>query len=186
MSEPRDTTSIFLHQQTPTDFSRLKNVMNILPCNLDGVTERLGQFLVLELKHGETLSVGQSRMLQAAAAIPQFTVLIVSCQWSPANEKGGRDFNPESFRVMGTDGALGPEYETNYRAFAVRYDIWCRTPKHGPRPFTCSLVEFQKEYLPWLPSDQQPRALSALENEAAADATASTWSLPGAKSGPHH
>jgi len=171
MSEPRDTTSIFLHQQTPTDYSRLKNAMNILPCNLDGVTERLGQFLVLELKHGETLSVGQNRMLQAAAAIPQFTILIVNCQWSPANEKGGRDFTPESFRLMDTKGALGSEYKTNYRAFAVRYDIWCRSPKDGSLPFTCSLEDFQKKYLWWLPGDQQARALVALNSERSSSAS---------------
>ena len=171
-STPRETTSIFLHQQTPTDFSCLRNVLNCLPCNVDGLTERLGRFLLLELKHGEQLSVGQDRMLKALAAISQFTVLLVECEWTPPNAKGGRDFTPQTFRVLGADGTLGPEFSTTRRDMAVRYDVWCRTPTDGERPFTCSAAEFEKTYLRWLPSDQQPAALTAVQSarpEAAVD-----------------
>lgn len=165
MSEPREATSIFLHQQTPTDFSSLKNVLNCLPCNLDGVTERMAKFLVLELKHGELLSVGQERMLRALAVIPQFTILIVDCEWTPPNAKGGRDFNPQSFHVLNAgEGIPGERYQTNVKDLAVRYHVWIRTPGDGARPFTCSVAEFQKTYLRWLPSDQQPKALSSVQS----------------------
>lgn len=108
MSDPRDVTSIFLGQQTATDFSCLKNDLNCLPCNLDGITERMGRFLVLELKHGETLSTGQERMLRALAAVPQFYVLLVDCEWSEPNNKNARSFTPLSFRVLSADGCAWP------------------------------------------------------------------------------
>ncbi len=157
------TDSIFMHQQIPTDFSCLKNLLNCLPCNLDGITERMGRFLVLEIKHGEQLSVGQNRMLEALAALPQFTILIVNCEWTQPNTKGGRDFIPKSFRVLNADGTRGEEYPTNAEDMGVRYDIWCRTPTDGYRPFTCSVADFQKTYVEWLPGYQQAAALTSLK-----------------------
>src|SRR5215468_183992 len=104
--------SIFMHEQIPTDYSCLSNVLNCLPCNLDGLTERLGRFLLFEVKSGEQLSRGQAMMLKALAALPQFTVLMVHCQWAAPNKMGGRDFIPEIFSVMDSAGVVGPEFQT--------------------------------------------------------------------------
>lgn len=124
--------SIFKHEQVATDFSPLMTegvrVNKWLPTNLDGVTERLGQFLLIETKTGEPISVGQQRMLKAFAALPQFTVVIVNCEWLPA-EKGARLFKPESFSVMGSDGSIPPAIVTSTEDFASRYETWCRQPK---------------------------------------------------------
>jgi hypothetical protein len=151
MPEARETTSIFLQQQIPTDFSCLRNMLNCLPCNVDGITERRGYFLVFELKHGETLSVGQERMLKAWAAKPDCTILIIDCQYTKPNEKNAREFHPFRFFVLDVAGNLSEEYATNAKDFAVRYDVWTRTPSSGVRPFASSAAEFEKEFLIYLP-----------------------------------
>jgi hypothetical protein len=49
-----------------------------LPCNIDGVLERHGNFLILEWKHkGEKPKKGQIITLQQFARLQQFTVVIV-------------------------------------------------------------------------------------------------------------
>ena len=149
-----------MHQQIPTDYSCLGNVLNCLPCNLDGLTERMGNFLLFEVKSGEQMSKGQQMMLTALAALPRFTVLMVHCQWAPPNKKGGRDFIPLSFRVMDNTGGLGPEFLTNKGDFAARYDIWLRRPTSGSDPFTCSPADFQARYIKMLPGGDQGRALA--------------------------
>jgi len=56
----------------------------MLASDLDMVIERKGQFLVGEWKSPvETVPMGQMRMLQALAAIPAFTVLIVEYNGLP-------------------------------------------------------------------------------------------------------
>jgi len=158
-----DAHSIFLRQQTAVDYSCLSNVNNCLPTNVDGITERLGQFLMMELKHGEELSTGQKLMLCALAAVKEFTVLVIDCEWSPPNNKGARSFTPETFRYMDKDGVLGPVFPTSVKDFAARYDIWCRTPSHGVRPFVCSPEEFKAVYLKWLPGHYQQAAMEAVQ-----------------------
>lgn len=50
-----------------------------LPSNLDMVLERNGNFIVAEWKrHGEKISLGQQRVLQALANVPGFIVLIIT------------------------------------------------------------------------------------------------------------
>ena len=50
-----------------------------LPSNLDMVMERFGSFLVAEWKRpGETIKIGQQRLLEALAKVPNFTVLIIT------------------------------------------------------------------------------------------------------------
>ena len=128
--------SIFRNEQTATDYSPLKNPLKFYPTNLDGVTERLGQFLVMENKCGEDISLGQYKMLAEFAKLPQFTVLIVNCEWLPA-ERGARLFKPESYSIMGTDGKLSARIETSTTDFASRYETWCRMPKAvGAKAFT--------------------------------------------------
>ena len=120
--------SIFRNEQTATDYSPLKNPLKFYPTNLDGVTERLGQFLVMEIKCGEDISLGQYKMLAEFAKLPQFTVLIVNCEWLPA-ERGARLFKPESYSIMGPDGKLSTRIETSTADFASRYERWARQPK---------------------------------------------------------
>lgn len=154
-----DQHSIFMHQQIPTDYSCLANVLGCLPCNLDGLTERLGYFLLFEVKSGEQLSKGQQIMLKALSAIPQFTILMVHCQWSAPNSKQARDFIPLTFAVMDSTGKVGSEYKTNAGDFATRYDIWLRVPHLGHEPFTCSPEIFEEKFLRMLPGHIQSKAL---------------------------
>ena len=163
-STHREASSIFLQQQIPTDFSCLKNIQNCLPCNVDGITERLGFFLVFELKHGEHLSTGQALMLKAWATKPGCTILLINCQWTAPNAKHARDFTPENFSVLDATGAVSESCRTNAGDFAARYDVWCRVPSHGARPFTCSASEFEKKYLPYLPGCEKGRALLSVQS----------------------
>lgn len=162
MTQPREVSSVFLQQQIPTDFSCLKNVFNCLPCNVDGITERLGYFLVFELKHGEQLSKGQAMMLKAWAAKPGCTILIINCQWTEPNAKNAREFSPESFGVLDSTGTTSEALQTSAKDFAARYDVWCRVPQDGARPFTCSADEFQRDYLRLLPGCDQKAALASV------------------------
>jgi hypothetical protein len=157
------TDSIFLHQQIPTDYRCLDNVSGCLPCNVDGLTERCGYFLLFEIKSGEILSGGQTRMLKRLAALQRWTVLVINCPFRNPNEKGGRDFVPATFFVMDNEGNLDREYVTNPKSFALRYDAWLRMPEDGSTPFTCSVAEFQKRYAFRLPGDLPARALALVK-----------------------
>jgi hypothetical protein len=162
--------SIFMSQQVPTDFSCLQNCFHVLPTNVDALTERMGKFLVFELKHGEQFSVGQKRALREWAGQPNFTILLIDCEHSEVNALGGRDFLPESFRVLKARGVQSPPYKTNVGDFAARYDIWTRTPSDGAIPFTCSPEEFQEKYLHWLPEHQRKSALQSVQSARTSEA----------------
>jgi hypothetical protein len=161
--ELRDVTPGFIGEQTAIDFSGLRNPFHCFPCNLDGLTERAGHFLVFELKHGEELSGGQFRMLKALAALPQFTVMVIQCRKTPVSEKNARNFHPQTFEVMAADGTLGDTHLTTVEDMAARYYVWLRNADDGHRPFTCSVAEFQKIYLPRLPECERARALSGIQ-----------------------
>lgn len=128
--------SVFRTKQIPLDFSPLLvPKLKWCPVNLDGITERCGRFLVLEVKHGEQVSIGQMRMLQAMAKTPQFIVIVVNCEWSAPDEQGARLFAPESFQVMTPDGTLGELILSDTQDFKLRYEKWCRTPSVGIKAF---------------------------------------------------
>lgn len=61
------------------DFKGLiKSNPSFVPCDLDGIVERNGHFLVMEWKRPkEEVSLGQQRMLQALAKTPKFMVVIM-------------------------------------------------------------------------------------------------------------
>jgi hypothetical protein len=64
------------------DYGDFKGIIesnpNFVPCDLDGIAERKGYFLVMEWKRpGEEISLGQQRMLQALAQTPKFSVIIM-------------------------------------------------------------------------------------------------------------
>jgi hypothetical protein len=141
-----DKHSIFMLQQTPTDYSCLENALKCLPCNLDGLTERNGNFLLMELKHGEEVSGGQWRMLKALAAVPAFTTLIVDCKRTPTNEKGGRDFLPIVFHTLDGAGDQGDAHVTNVDDFRARYVAWLQRPADGTLPFTLPADEWNLKY----------------------------------------
>lgn len=62
------------------DFAGLiKTNPNFVPSNIDGIAERNGRFLVFEWKRpNESISMGQKMLLQALAASPEFTVIIIN------------------------------------------------------------------------------------------------------------
>ncbi len=139
-------------------------IRNCLPCNVDGITERLGYFLVFKLKHGEQLSTGQALMLKAWATKPGCTILLINCKWTAPNSKNAREFSPENFSVLDATGAVSQSWRTNTADFAARYDVWCRVPSHGAHPFTCSADEFQRDYMRLLPEGcEQGRALLSVQ-----------------------
>jgi hypothetical protein len=154
--------SIFMYQQTPTDYSCLENGLKCLPCNLDGLTERNGRFLLMELKHGEEISGGQWRMLKALAALPTFTTLIVTCKRTATNEKGGRSFLPAVFDVLDASGAQSETYVTNVEDFRARYFAWLKMPSDGALPFTLRADEWKLKYSTVV----SPRELEAVQYAA--------------------
>jgi hypothetical protein len=164
--ELRDVTPGFIGEQTAVDFSCLRNPFHCFPCNVDGLTERGGHFLLFELKHGEELSGGQFRMLQALAALPRFTVLIIRCRKTKTSEKNARNFHPLAFEVLAADGTLGETYLTTLEDMAARYYAWLRNAADGARPFTCSGADFKKTYLLGLPCHEQPAIQRGIETVA--------------------
>src|ERR1035438_9716719 len=82
-----------------------------LPTDIDGITHRFGRggrpdrFLVTEIKHGnEGMSGGQEFMLRALAALPNFTVLLVTDRMTAAVE-GRRAFDPICYYRLGATHA---------------------------------------------------------------------------------
>jgi hypothetical protein len=152
-------SSIFLQQQTAIDFSCLTNERKCFPCNVDGVTERLGYFLFFELKHGESFSGGQRRMLEMLAALPKVALLVFDCRWSAPNEKNARLFNPHGVQAMLPKQGGGVELTdsrfTTIEDTRVRYILWLQLPSLGSRLFTCSATEFERDYLRKLPEHKQ-------------------------------
>jgi len=64
------------------DYSDFKGLIadnpNFVPCDIDGIVERNGQFLIMEWKNpGEKLSEGQKIMLKSLAKKEGFIVLII-------------------------------------------------------------------------------------------------------------
>ncbi len=151
--------SIFMLQQTPTDYSCLENGLHCLPCNLDGLTERNGRFLLMELKHGEELSGGQWRMLKALAALPPVTTVIIECKRTPTNDKGGRDFLPVAFNILDHAGSQSETYITNVDDFRARYVAWLQRPADGALPFTLTVDEWKVKY----EADVSERDLDAVQ-----------------------
>jgi len=67
---------------THTDYADFKGLIptnpGFLPCDLDGIAERNGQFLIMEWKKpGEKLSEGQKIMLKSLAKKEGFIVTII-------------------------------------------------------------------------------------------------------------
>lgn len=155
--------TIFMRQQIPTFTPAWANATKCLPCNLDGVTERKGRFLVFEVKSGEYLSTGQERMLKALTAIPQFTVLVVFCRWAQPNEKGRRDFLPFTFGILDATGSIVEPHSTNITDFWARYTAWLYKPEQGHLPFTCSVEEFKEKFLHLIPETKREETILALE-----------------------
>ena len=125
--------TVFTHDQKPTDFSTLKNQFGVLPTNVDGMTERLGYFLVIEVKRGEPTRRGQRLMLTQLAAQPKFLVLVVHSDYEET-ANGGLEFLPRSFQFVNPDG-YGIENETTPEDFARRYEQWYRFPSQGMKAF---------------------------------------------------
>ena len=71
--------NMFAKHQDYADFKGLiATNPGFVPCDLDGIAERNGQFLIMEWKKpGEKVSNGQRIMLQALAAKPSFMVVII-------------------------------------------------------------------------------------------------------------
>lgn len=121
--------TMFTHQQRPTNFESLTNVNKWMPSNLDGITERLGRFLIFEIKRGEKVSIGQERMLLAFSKMPECLVLLVNSEYQ-IDAKGGLEFLPMSYHI-GVPSGWGPLIKTTPEDFASRYEQWCRRPSGG-------------------------------------------------------
>jgi hypothetical protein len=90
---------------TPTDFKELRGALyksDCVPSDLDGVYERDGHFLFLEVKHGgEQVSTGQYRMLENLRALNpnKVTTVIVYCVPEKHDETGAWKFIPTHWDV---------------------------------------------------------------------------------------
>jgi hypothetical protein len=107
---------------------------NPCPGDIDGLVERDGKggnpdkILLIEIKNGDPLTVGQERTLKGVAKIKghPIQVLVVNNTWADPVD-GRRPFDPESYYEILPDGTFGPEIQTNLLDFSKRYDKWYRT-----------------------------------------------------------
>lgn len=113
--------SAFYRPQYAEDWTFLDHPC--LPTNMDGITERHGRFLVLEVKRGEEISTGQHIMLERLSKVPKFTVVVVWSRHTPADDKNGREVQPWFYRVVNGDTLEDPVF-TNPLDFKRRYTRW--------------------------------------------------------------
>jgi hypothetical protein len=161
-----EVSTKILREQMPIDFTGLMvETSACIACNIDGLSEKDGHFLVFECKHGEDYGTGQTLMLNNLAGVPKVTVLVLLCGWLKPNEKNCRPFNPRVVRaVIHTPGMrVFPRPEltltegriTSLQDMRARYELWLQVPSLPPRVFTCSADEFERDYLSLLPQHRQ-------------------------------
>ena len=93
----------------------LPNNPKITPCNIDGIIERRGKFLVLEWKRqNEAMSEGLRRTLQALAGTPGFQVWVVRGDTDDGLNIGSFWFVPPSGNPMKLGEGVD-EFITAYR-----------------------------------------------------------------------
>ena len=114
--------SIIRHQQIPTDFTSLDH--SSLPINLDGLTERHGRFLLMEVKTGtEGIAGGQAWALRSLAGHKEFTILLVHVKFHEVSANGTRPFEPESYSII-AENMIRTRVETSTEDFKARYAAW--------------------------------------------------------------
>jgi hypothetical protein len=119
--------STFDKPQYAEDFGFLNHTS--LPSNIDGLTERHGKFLFIEVKRGEEISPGQLIMLEALSRVPNFTVLVLNSRWVEADkETNSRRVVPYFYRLV-VDGVLEDPVLSDDRDFKIRYHQWFATQK---------------------------------------------------------
>lgn len=97
----------------------------IAPSDLDGLTERNRDFLVLEVKRGEeNFSNGQVWMLRKLSLVPRFTVVVVYSEHEIDPVTDSLLVVPSSFAVF-KNGELSEKIVTDPVDFAKRYGVWC-------------------------------------------------------------
>jgi hypothetical protein len=117
--------------QVAVDFGVLQH--KCLPSNIDGITERCGRFLVLEIKQvSEDLTEGQWRALKALSSLPQFDVLLIRVKTLPLDENNARPFHPIAYSFIGDDLSGGL---TTPERFRKMYIDWCSNPLRGKANF---------------------------------------------------
>lgn len=94
-----------------------------LPTNMDGLVERHGHFLLLEVKRGDMQSEGQRIMLEALARLPNWTVIVVHSRSTAEDDMHSRPVEPWAYEVVGEGhgGSCDPE------EFKLRYRRWFLT-----------------------------------------------------------
>jgi hypothetical protein len=116
--------SLFHNKQYAEDWSFLDH--KSLPTNLDGLVERRGHFLLLEVKRGEQTSEGQLIMLEALARQEKWTVMLVHSRRLEPGEFNERAVVPWAYEVIMPSG----EHEVRtvtLEQFKERYAEWFRT-----------------------------------------------------------
>ena len=117
--------STFYNKQFAEDWGFLENEGEVSrkPTNCDGIVERRGKFMFLEVKRGEATSEGQRRMLVALAKQPGWTVLVVHSRRHPADEFNARLVDPIAYEVFNPDGSKDA-FNTNATDFKAKYFQW--------------------------------------------------------------
>jgi hypothetical protein len=118
--------SIFHKPQYAEDFGFLDHPC--LPTNLDGLTERHGKFLVIEVKRGEEISTGQHIMLEQLSRQENFTVLVLNSRTQLPDSMNARQVIPYFYRLV-VDGELQDPVFTSEADFKQRYGKWFLTQK---------------------------------------------------------
>jgi len=109
------------------DFGCLKGLISSNPkfmvSDIDGVAERNGRFLALEIKTpNDTLSEGCSRMLKSLSSIPQFMCVLANVTGNRSST-GGILFEPTSIHRITKDG-LSVVEDCNLEQFEEKYIKW--------------------------------------------------------------
>lgn len=118
--------SIFHKPQYAEDFSFLDHPC--LPTNIDGLTERHGKFLVIEVKRGEEISTGQHIMLEQLSQQPNFTVVVLNSRSQLPDSMNARQVVPYFYRLF-VDGEMQDPVMSDEKDFKLRYGKWFLTQK---------------------------------------------------------
>jgi len=92
-----------------------------LPVDLDGIMERRGKFLAIEIKQpGERESRGQQIMLENLARVKEFTVIVVEVTGAKANT-GATLCEAAKWKRVGIDKEFVPTTTTEVREFMKKW-----------------------------------------------------------------
>jgi hypothetical protein len=116
------------------DYGSLEGVLpgpNLFPCDIDGILEVSGNFLLIETKfHDGPLPIGQRLWLERLSKLPNTTVLIVVIEEVKTSKKGCYFFLPKKYMKVGRDLMYK---NISLEEFKALYKDWYFASRRNPK-----------------------------------------------------